>query len=115
MKDVYCISLSGGGDTYIYFVDEESWRWITSPPPKGLRTAGHLPDTQCPPTQLKLMKLEDPDMEDFPDITIGSYENDRALACRPTEGDTFYSVAVAIKYATKHNLNIVDDYQGYIY
>lgn len=55
-------------------------------------------------------------------MTIGSYENDRALAAACTADDidgdlpqSFDSVKDAMKWAKEKNVEIVDEYHGCIY
>jgi hypothetical protein len=52
-------------------------------------------------------------------ITIGSYNNDRALRSPVIEMNNkkalFWSVKEAFDFINKNNLNLIDSFEGYIY
>jgi hypothetical protein len=113
-NDVYVLHLSGQGDTYIKLVDQETWDWIFNPwnPPDP--AASSYDDSTVPPAVLKRMK----DMGDefvLPNITRGSYENDRALQVAGVFGETFFDLADAMHYIKKHDLNVLASWEGCIY
>ena len=114
---VYMIMTTGQGDTFVKLVDKETWDWIFSPwaPPQAEMSA--YQDTACPPSVVARWRKEQTNVEEdeFPYITHGSYENDRALQAQPVYGTTFFSAGLAIKYIARHNCKVVDSYEGYIY
>lgn len=125
---VYLVVLSGGGDTYIKIVDEETWNWITSD------DMGQAPadedessweDQIVPPSQIAKMKANHEKYtkkwgvndQFYPlQITSGSWENDRALAAMPADGYDNYDSFKEAMTAIKDNGDIFEDeYEGYFY
>ena len=115
---VYLIVLTGQGDTFIKVVDEETFEWIVSDDlgqPKGEEDASSWEDQLVPASQIEKIKEEEGEYDPLR-ITIGSYDNDRALAAKPCgDYDTYYSIKEAMKAIKSHGDELEDEYQGYIY
>ncbi len=110
--DVYLLTITGQGDTYIKLIDKETWDWIFSPwAPPSINCSSYV-DTTCPPAVLGRMRKDDPDVEPY--VTCGSWENDRALYVQSVYGD-FDSAAEVIEYVVAHKLNVADSWEGEIY
>lgn len=123
--NIYLLVLSGQGDTDVKPVDEEAYNWITSEDLGRPETFEEDEDEHgwydriVPASQLELLQK---DADKFGGevervyITIGSYDNDRALFAKPVEGyATHDSVADAIKEITAKGDTLVDSYEGCIY
>lgn len=87
MKKVYLIRLQGGGDVDEKFVDEEAWNWIVSRD-MGQRAEdvgkGSWEDQNVPDSVMEALRKEYSNYGLHPGgatvaLTIGSWENDRAL------------------------------------
>lgn len=118
MKRGYLIILTGQGDTDIRLANAEAKEWIESAPPAGHDGAW---EEEIPAAVCEGQEIDSPDTDGEgnvtydprkPQITIGSYDNDRALAC---PGIPFDSVRAAMRYATEHDIEIVGEYHGCIY
>ena len=118
MTKLYMLTLSGQGDTHVKLIDEESWNWIDSAEKlkfeKG-KFSGYLP---FPPAIRA--RLDTPD--DYPNgayITSGSAYNDAALQCPAVEinGEEadFFQLKDAMTFIRKHDVEIVDSFEGCIY
>lgn len=89
MTKVYLIRLTGGGDTYEKFVDEDAWKWIISQDKGQLSEdigKGSWEDQTVPESVMKALEKEYFDYGMDPTrakviCTSGSWENDRALTC----------------------------------
>jgi hypothetical protein len=116
--DKYVITLSGQGDTYVFFVDEEVWNWIhdrSLPMPQSVRDGiikecrtdsicGYGPEV-----------TDDEIIEDHQD-TDGSWENDRALRAHIAFNDAIHdSVGAAMNWASENGVKVKESYEGYIY
>jgi len=126
MQERYLIELRGGGDTYIHLVEKEVFDWVTSSEQPG-RKAG---DSSWFETEEHVPKviwdsiMKCPEANDwFPDgldVTIGSYNNDRALHLGSTFGEddlfpSFNTTAEMMEWVNKNNIRVVDSFAGYIY
>jgi hypothetical protein len=105
MADKYLIILNGQGDTDVILAEAAAQSWITGPAPRFSRGAVK---EKIPATVISTHKVGSKTIE----ITIGSYENDRALQC---PGDHFGSVKDALEFVKKNGHNVVDEYHGCIY
>ena len=120
-KRMYLICLTdGGGDTYITLANYAAKEWIESPfdSSKGSDYEEEIPAAVCEGMD---DYIDSPDTDDDgivtynprkANITIGSYDNDRAIAC---PGISFSRTAEAFKYAKANDMEIVDGYHGYSY
>lgn len=107
MTNKYMITLSGGGDTDVFFVDKPVFDWINSGIPAHAAGKGSWVE--------KMPGVENDDEDNDPFVTIGSYDNDRAIYAGSQCADRFSSVGDGLKYAKRQNFNIVDTYEGMIY
>jgi len=114
MGKYYMITCIGQGDTEITIVDQETWDWIFSPWPKTLKGKNSGEDI-VPKAVLKKMRKWYEDDSFKPEITIGSYENDRALQAPSVNGEKFYSMKDALKFIKDKKIKIADSHEGYIY
>lgn len=104
MADKYLIVLRGQGDTAVTLAEAAAKQWIERPPKPG-KTGWK----EKIPTAV--IANHNPDYKTA-EVTIGSYDNDRALYC---PGDSFDTVKAAFDFAKKNGHNIIDEYHGYIY
>lgn len=110
---VYLIILTGQGDTEIKVVDQETWDWIKSSnpgKPKNTKKNSWF-DQLVPKSQLDKIG-------EVPYITIGSFENDRALWSRNADGyqEYYYDTVIeAMKDIKKNGHEFEDEYSGEIY
>jgi len=110
---MYCIILKGQGDQTIFFVEEDLWDWIHSDPMPGA-----ISWFEPWPNRLQEAIKESPKGAR---ISIGSYENDRALQVSIYVNVPF-NVAEDVdmqeeinQWCVDNNVTIVDYYYGYIY
>lgn len=103
---LYLLVMSGQGDTYVKLVDKETWEWIGDP------------FKPCPDAVLKGYQ-ERNETDDKPNITTGSAVNDAALQVAPAmvdgEETMFYGVKECMDFCKEHDIDIVDEWEGYIY
>lgn len=117
MADVYLIVLEGQGDLNIKVVDQITWDWIVS---DDLGTSesedcGSWVDTTIPECQRQLIQAAGDDPNNI-EITIGSYNNDRAIFAQSTNGYTTYSSVKSLFDAViTRGDTVIDEYQGCIY
>jgi hypothetical protein len=124
---VYAVCLSGQGDTYEAIVDADIWEWIVGPP-KSSQKAGVFglhqvisenswPVDEDPGVPQKVLDaIAEEDGE--PDITIGSYENDRAMLVCAYDALCIYKGedrGDARMWARDNNADIIETFEGYIY
>lgn len=111
----YSVILVGQGDTNIKIIDKETFDWIHTDSQAGRvgNESGWI-DKACP-SSIK-NRLED---KDYPYITIGSMHNDRALAApaikHENEELSYYDMTEFMNGVKKHNIQIVESFEGYIY
>lgn len=115
--DVYFIITEGQGDFYLNVVDKECFDWVNSNWPfDDNRSSGVDPNTPK-----WLIDKRDTEFEDEHDadvvITIGSYDNDRALACMSigTYDQTYFKVKDALDAVKERGDELKDEYHGLIY
>jgi hypothetical protein len=116
--DVYLIVLEGQGDVSVALVDYETWEWINSPKPESAKGERAWDEFKMAPeyVQNTLMKYGDDKLI----ITIGSFQNDRALAAS-TDGAVWFQygeyddIQAAKEWASVNGYDIEDEFHGYIY
>jgi hypothetical protein len=119
MANVFLLLLEGQGDVYVKVVDEETFNWVNSDD-LGRRPAdekkSHWEDQLVPASQIVKMKA-DKEEHYYPlQITIGSPDNDRALAAQPADGyRQYFSVQRAMKEIQYRGDELVGEYYGCIY
>lgn len=126
--DMYLISLSGQGDTSLKLVDQETFEWVVSDYLGFRNDPDSRFDKTCPLNVRKkvwenLSQFDKRDFESFesfyPEIYDGSEYNDRALFAPALTIDgmnlSFSDALSYSKYITSNNVNILDEYSGYIY
>ena len=109
-KKMYLINLSGGGDTTKSLVTEDVWNWINS----GYNSdkSSYYEDLSEPiKEQMKLHNKYAPNCSSIM-VTIGSYDNDRAIQA---PGIEFSSTKELMKYIKENDIEIVEEYEGCIY
>ena len=123
--NMYMIHLSGQGDNIITLLeDEDVWNWLDDfnmAPPEKLVSAyieACKEDLEVEGIDLRQEALN------CLKGTSGSWSNDRALnlgsGCSQSVGDilgykTFYSVKETMDYVKKNDVDIIGEYEGYIY
>lgn len=119
--DAYVVILREiGGEKTIKFIDKETWDWIHSPCPKF--TQGSAYDV-VPMNVLNRIKANCPDDDYGPNddsvlITIGSYENNRAIYAPSITGwPVFcgYLISPAKQWANNNNIRVLGFYDGVMY
>ena len=96
----HLVVLEGGGDRDIGFVTAQQWEWIHSDPPGDGKSGWQEAD---PETKRRVT------------VTIGSYENDRAIHAL-TNARRFDTERQARVFAGKQRWIVSDDeYHGCIY
>ncbi len=104
----YSVMLSGQGDTFIYLVDEEVWDWILDPLNK-----------KVPQSVIDYQIEESGDPNWTPNITAGTTDNDAALQCAPIkingEDAFFFGLKEFNKFVRENKIDIIEEYEGYIY
>lgn len=104
---LYMLVMSGQGDIYITLVDKETWDWVFHP------------HSKIPENVLKACRESHEDKEYTPYISKGSAVNDAALAVAGyklgSKRAEFSDLSPAIRYIQKHNIKIVESWNGFIY
>ena len=114
-KDVYLIHLTGQGDVEVAFVNKEVFDWINSTD-KGQAPADRGKSGWYDQTVPKFVSDRLPSDERGVFLTIGSFNNDRALAVIGLKNvRSFTSVRDAMAHVRRHNLNVVNEFEGSIY
>jgi hypothetical protein len=108
---LYLVVLEGGGDISVALVAESVWDWIDLP----FESAQSGYYESIPPAVLaeaekhgRLDWFKDGQLR----ISVGSFDNDRAMAAPGLEFD---DVEDAEAYAARHKVTIAGTYEGYIY
>ncbi len=120
MRQVYLIILSAiDGDYTTKVVDKETFDWLSKRPifPSGITG---IEDPDVPSVQIQeLSKVDKYGDTAYPvTITIGSWENDRAMDARSLFGyDEYYCEPMMKVFAdiAKNGDEVVDEYHGMIY
>lgn len=99
--NVYLVSLTGHGDVEVGLVDKILFDWIDSD--YGGESTSYMEDVPKNSISSEPMKIT---------VTIGSYDNDRAIMCPKI---TFSSMKEVLAYCKQNNCTIVDEYHGAIY
>ena len=111
---MYSISLSGGGDNLIYFVNAEVFNWVVdggSVPQQVIDniTADHAMLGTARTQEEIIRRLT-------PNPRSSSPDNDRALGlCKGKSIVLFYSLSELTTYVRENNITILGEYEGYIY
>lgn len=113
------VSLSGQGDHYFALVPQDIIDWINREDTPG-RHAGESAwfDDATPPALRTALAHDTSCVNGCANVTIGSYENDRALVAVTSEADCvkcFDSVREMTKWAADNGVEIVDEFYGCIY
>lgn len=104
------IHLSGGGDSRLFLVPEEVYDWIERTDTPGREgDASSWEDTAAPQCVL--------DEVEYVWVTIGSYENDRALCASCVEAFPHFDSHGALREYLAENpeIEVVGEYHGMIY
>lgn len=107
MENIYLVSLEGGGDTQYTLVTQSVFKWIMSP--YELKENGGY---ESLPLEVQNEMKKNGQNETKIYISISSFENDRALQA---PGMTFNTLKEVFAYLKKNNLELADEYSGYIY
>lgn len=107
MTKMFLISLSGQGDVDLKLVTQEVWDWILTP----FNGKGSSYSEVAPKEVQDEMIKHNGKVYDV-SVTIGSYENDRALQA---PGISFWGHKELIEYVKNNNIEIVEEFEGYIY
>lgn len=110
MNKFYLITLSGGGDTEKKLVNQEVWDWIFSSYESKKSSYYEALPVEILNEIKKHKFFNDGEKEIM--VTRGSYENDRALHA---PGVSFESTKQVMNYLKENNLEISEEYDGYIY
>lgn len=110
-EKLYLIVLEGGGDITVALVAGSVWQWIDLPFDSS--ESGYYEDV---PAAVLAEAAKHGSASRFPDgklrISVGSYDNDRAMAA---PGLQFDDVESAEAYAAANEVKIEGTYEGYIY
>jgi hypothetical protein len=109
-EKLYLIVLNGGGDTDIKLVNKDVWDWINSPYTDDVEK---VPDAVVvlDPDQFSAENTRE-DEDGYCCVCPSSYDNDRAMGA---PGLSFWSMKEAMQYIRKHDIEIIDEYEGYLY
>lgn len=114
---VYCVELEGQGDKEIKLVSKEVFDWINSRDlgrPDGCSDSGWIDQTA--PQEVKDYHTKN-DGEVY--ITIGSWNNDRALLAPATTINgieaCFWSTKELVDFCKSQDCDIEDTFEGCIY
>lgn len=112
-QKLYALVLTGQGDTDIKLVEKDVWDWIMGAKPKQ-----KVPKSVLDKLREHQMREGYEEFEE-PYITPGSPVNDAALYAPAAIVDgkdcQFFSVSEYTKFVKKHDIDIVDDFEGCIY
>lgn len=115
----HMIVLSDQDVTYITLVDKEIFEWIVDRDTHGrVGNESSWVDNKAPVRVTECIRENSDDVNAEVTITVGSYDNDRAMCCSGMGEygkDNFWELSDAINYAQKNNIEIVDTYEGLIY
>lgn len=115
-EDRYLLTLTGGGDTILALVDLELWTWVQrrDTPGRTARASGWY-DTEVPRRVVEAMAATG----DRVHLTIGSFQNDRALYASREDVDgvvQFDSVRDLTLYLRAHpEIALAGEFDGCIY
>ena len=125
MNKLYLITLMGQGDISYALVDKETWDYILASCPEFPKDNNFIEES--PPDSVKQnifdpnsVSISNPDSpKRWEDVTLGvssgSYKNDRALGICCGHKNQFDSNRGVRNFCKEHNVEIVDEYEGYIY
>lgn len=115
----YMIVLVGQGDTFVKFVNKETWDWIsnlnTNPP--QFQIDEYIKNELDAHEVLKtpLNETREYAISELMAMKSGSTMNDRALFAQPDHGCVFYSLKEAMSFAKDEDIDVLDTFEGYIY
>ena len=115
---MYLLVLVGQSDTIVKLVDQETWDWIHVDP--GFTDGVTYETLDVTPEMEKriLAYFKVDTLEDF-SVTIGSWENDKALFAPPVIIDDvemeFGNMAAAFNTLKDKGIDILGSYQGHVY
>jgi hypothetical protein len=95
----YIVYLSDQSDRFVYIVEKPIWDWINS---------------EAKAKDKKSWLEQIPGSDEFIPVTIGSFENDRALRYMG-HAKIYYSLSEAVKAIVDNGHVLVDTYEGYCY
>lgn len=99
--------LSGQGDTMIILVNRDTWEWVTK--------SASCPQFQIDQAVKDAAENNMTEEEAKKDMLSQSSDNDRALSARPNYGEIFTDLKSFSKFVKDNNVNVIDEYEGYIY
>lgn len=120
-EKLYMVVLTGQGDTIVTLVNEDVWNWILSPynppNPRDSAYAEKVPDAVLAEAERHecesfYAEYSDMDEDGYYNVSIGSCDNDRALGA---PGIQFWSIKEAMEFVVTNDIEIVEEYNGYIY
>jgi hypothetical protein len=120
-KPAYLVVLEGQGDAYVLLIDQATWDWINSDIPESAKGEGEWDETFLAPEAVRKAHAE---YGDGVSITIGSYQNDRALAATEAAlwtnhlgdaSDVTDDIQYARRWAKDNGYEIRDTFNGGIY
>jgi hypothetical protein len=110
-EQLYLVVLEGGGDIQVTLVNKAVWDWIDLPF-DSLESGYYEAVPQAVLDEARRHDSESYFKDGTMRVTVGSYDNDRALFA---PGRRFDEVDEAHEYAKANNVDIVDTYEGCIY
>lgn len=113
-EKLYLINLNGFKDTQITLVNEDVWNWIFSPYTDDVEKVPESVLLESEKHENVTFDAENmgTDEDGFYCVSPGSYENDRAM-CAP--GHSFWSMRDAIDFIKENDVEIIDEFEGYLY
>ncbi len=111
MKKLHLVTLSGGGDVYHKLVGPKTFEFISS---EWSSPDGSNSYDEIIPEEVKeeIQCLSGETSDDSIHITIGSFDNDRAIQL---DGKDFDSATQAVKWAVKSGVELGEEYDGCVY
>lgn len=114
------IILTGQGDTDVMLVNDEIFDWVQSDYPLE---EGHGHDPNVPKAVFESMVEAEKgwrpegQADPNPTVSIGlrSFVNDRALHIGDAAEAQFFDMTEAMRYIRENDIEIVRDWEGYIY
>lgn len=111
-NQMFLVVLSGGGDTEVKIVSKPVWDWILTE--DDFQGEDSIQDTPPPEVIQEMIEENGEDSDCTVFVTSGSPDNDRALNA-PAPNRSFFSMKEALQYIKRNNIEIVEEYEGYIY
>lgn len=122
---LYLLTMSACGDVEYKLVDKECWDYIFSPLP-DLDLKNNTSTRELPPENIQKAiracmysgTASDEDKDSTIWVTVGSGTNDRALGVHfllAGKDATYFDYKELQRAIKKHNIEIVDTYEGVLY